>query len=113
MANERKMTLRPAADTIDIDDLIASAGGGTPEDVAEPRPRQERKARPVRQPVREEPRRASKRVGRPPKVKAEKRNQKVAISLTEAERQKLKEKSGMIPEASYLLSVLREAGVFD
>ena len=38
MANERKMTLRPQADAVDIDDLIASAGGSAPDEVPEPAP---------------------------------------------------------------------------
>lgn len=113
MSKDRKMTLRPSSSTADIDALIANAGGGVPEEpvelerVGEPRPKSA--PRPVRQtPV---PKKA--RLGRPKKEKAEIRNQKVTLSLTEAERQKLKEKSGMAAEATYLLSVLRDAGVFD
>ncbi|MEM1052779.1 MAG: hypothetical protein AAGI28_11860 [Pseudomonadota bacterium] len=107
------MTLRPQSASVDIDDLIANAGGGIPEEVSQPAPRKERKPRTEDRSRRDVPKRAPKRVGRPPKDKADKRNQKVAIALTEAERNKLKEKAGMIPEASYLLSILRDAGVFD
>ena len=107
------MTLRPKASSVDIDDLIASAGGGLPEEGAEPNQPRERKPKPVDRAPRETQKRPVKRVGRPPKVKEEKRNQKVTLSLTDAERQKLKEKSGMAAEATYLLSILRQAGVFD
>lgn len=113
MTTERKMTLRPQANAVDIDDLIASAGGSTPDEVVQPAPPNERRSRSADRSMRDEPKRTPKRVGRPPKNKEEKRDQKVAISLTAAERQRLKEKSGMIPEAAYLVSILREAGVFD
>ena len=113
MTTERKMTLRPQADAVDIDDLIASAGGSTPGEVVQPAPPIKHRSRSANRSMRDESKQTPKRVGRPPKDKEEKRDQKVAISLTAAERQKLKEKSGMIPEAAYLLSILREAGVFD
>ena len=113
MANERKMTLHPKASSVDIDELIANAGGGLPDEVSETIQPRERKSKSVSRAPRETPKRPIKRVGRPPKVKEDKRGQKVTLSLTDAERQKLKEKSGMAAEATYLLSILRQAGVFD
>lgn len=107
------MTLRPASNSADIDELIASAGGGVPDSPADPAGGHEHQSssnpRVVRRP------RVEKRpkVGRPRKEKTEKRNQKVTLSLTDAEREKVKEKSGMVAEATYLLSVLRQSGVFD
>ncbi len=53
------------------------------------------------------------RVGRPPKAPAVKRNQRITITMTDAERAILAEKAGRVPEATYLFDVLIAAGVFD
>ena len=52
-------------------------------------------------------------VGRPKKPPQNKRDQKITLSLTKKEKQVISEKAGLIPEATYLLSKLRKAGLFD
>lgn len=51
--------------------------------------------------------------GRPPKPKAEKRGERITLSLTAEERAVVSEKAGMVPEATWLLNELKKAGVFD
>jgi len=51
------------------------------------------------------------RVGGRPKV-ADKRSEKITLSLTKGEAAVLKDKAGMVPHASFLLAKLHEAGVF-
>lgn len=53
------------------------------------------------------------RGGRPAKPVAEKRNYKVVLSLTPAEGKTLREKAGLVKDATYLYAALKEAGVFD
>lgn len=67
------------------------------------------------QPVRTVDRTPKKRavVGRPKKPPQNKRDQKITLSLTKKEKQIISEKAGLIPEATYLLSRLRKAGLFD
>lgn len=52
-------------------------------------------------------------VGRPPKPKEEKRDQKVAISFTQTELDRIKDQAGLTPIATFLLAKLREARVLD
>lgn len=51
--------------------------------------------------------------GRPPKPAKERRNQKITINMTEAEKAVVQRKAGFVPEATFLVNVLRESGVFD
>ena len=53
------------------------------------------------------------RVGRTPKTPDEKRAEKVTLSLTTAERETLRRKAGLVPEATYLMDQLRKIGLFD
>lgn len=53
------------------------------------------------------------RVGRTPKTPDEKRAEKVTLSLTPAEREALRRKAGLVPEATYLMDQLRKIGLFD
>lgn len=79
---------------------------------ATPRPTQA--PEPVLTPENAKPRsRVSKVIGRPPKPKEEKRDQKVTLSLTQAEKAVVVKKAGLAPEATFLLAELRKAGVFD
>ena len=52
-------------------------------------------------------------VGRPSKPAKERRVHKITINLTDAERESVKEKAGMVPEATFLINALREHGVFE
>ena len=51
--------------------------------------------------------------GRGVKPVKEKRSYKTLLSLTEAEGAMVETKAGMVPVATYLMSVLRKAGTFD
>lgn len=50
-------------------------------------------------------------IGRPPKPKEELRTEKITLSFTAAEFEKIKEDAGLIPHATYLMAKLKEAGV--
>ena len=50
--------------------------------------------------------------GRPPKPPKERRTEKITINLTKQEKAAIIRKSGLIPEATFVLSILREAGLF-
>lgn len=54
-----------------------------------------------------------KTTGRPKKKAEEKRSAKIALSMTPTEREKIRDKAGLVPEATYLMDVLKKAGVFD
>lgn len=54
-----------------------------------------------------------KQIGRPKKPAAEKRNHKITLSFTKAEKDKISAMAGMVPEATFLMAKLREAGVLD
>lgn len=60
-----------------------------------------------------QPASAKGRVGRAPKKEDEKRSEKVTLSLTIAERDLLREKAGLVPEATYLMDQLRKIGLFE
>ncbi len=63
------------------------------------------------QPVLAQPTPAKKR-GVKAKAAAEKRSEKVLLSLTPAEREIVEAKAGMVPVATWLMAELRDRGVF-
>ena len=52
-----------------------------------------------------------KTVGRPKLDKAKKRDYKITLSLTKAQGRKIKEKAGLVNEATYLYDVLQKQGI--
>lgn len=50
---------------------------------------------------------------RGPKPVAEKRSAKVLLSFTEAEIGRIKDKAGLVPVATYIVSILKEQGTLD
>lgn len=52
-------------------------------------------------------------IGRPKVAEAEKRTEKVTLSLTKAEAESLRKKAGMVPQAAFILSKLHENGMFE
>lgn len=74
----------------------------------------EPKSTPQKEAVLKPSKRASKKiVGRPKKDPKERRDHKLTINMTKAEKDILIEKSGMVPEATFVLDVLRKNGLFD
>ncbi len=65
-----------------------------------------------KKPVLAEPTPAKKR-GVQAKPAAQKRSEKVLLSLTPAERVTVEKKAGMVPVATWLMAELRDRGVFD
>lgn len=114
MVENRKMVLKPeqTSASVNVDDLIASAGGAVP-----PEPKSERKKATEASDSLEggsSKKRAQKlRIGRPPKDKKQLRGQKITLSLTDAERNALRGHAGMVPEATFVLSILQKAGVLE
>jgi len=53
-----------------------------------------------------------RRVGRPKKAPAEKRDYKITLSLTQTEGAKVSEKAGLVNEATYLYAMLEKTGLF-
>jgi len=53
------------------------------------------------------------RAGRPKKETEEKRTRKVLLSFTALEEQKIKNKAGLVPVATYLTEILKKSGIFD
>ena len=51
-------------------------------------------------------------VGRPPKEKAEKRNYKITLSLTQAQGDRVKTKAGLASEAAIIYDHLEKTGFF-
>lgn len=52
-------------------------------------------------------------IGRPKKKVEEKRDQKVTLSFTKAERDRIEEQAGLVPAATFLFNKLRDTGVLD
>lgn len=77
--------------------LPANTDSGAGEGIAE--------AQPAKTP------RARKKIGRPPKEKAEKRDYKITLSLTQEQGRAIKKKAGIAGEATYLYDQLLQAGV--
>ena len=63
------------------------------------------------EPEKPQPATTRKRVGRPPLKKAEKRDYKITLSLTQAQGLAIKKQSGLAGEASFLYNELVKAGV--
>lgn len=57
--------------------------------------------------------RTRKTVGRPKLDKAEKRDYKITLSLTQAQGNRIKEKAGLVNEATYLYDVLQKQGIIE
>lgn len=113
MANQRKMTLRPAQQSADVDDLLGNLIAGA--DPVSAAADTEAPSEPVpvkRKPKAKPPAKPKMKVGRPPKA-GEKRTHRLTVCFTETERAKLRERAGMVAEGTYLLAFLREHGLFD
>jgi hypothetical protein len=56
---------------------------------------------------------ARKTVGRPKLDKAEKRDYKITLSLTQTQGRRIKEKAGLVNEATYLYDALQKQGIIE